>query len=101
MDDGRVADRNVVSNRARQFALQVQHRIVLNIGVMPDDNPVDIAAQNGVIPNAGKVAQSNISYDNCAPRDKDALPKARLLAQKSIKLLFKRMHTNKLIATAV
>src|SRR5438045_1931198 len=94
MHNRRVADGDVISDKTRQIPFEMHHGVVLDIGMMADDDSVDISAQDGVEPNTGKLPQGHIPHDYYAFCDIDTLAKARLLVKKFIKLLFDRVHGN-------
>ena len=52
MHDGRMPDRDIVSDEAGEIVGQVQHGVVLNVRVVPDHDAVDVAAHHGVVPDA-------------------------------------------------
>ena len=73
MDDGRVANGNKISDNTWKIIREMQHRVVLNIAVMPHHDAIDIAAQHRVIPDARIISQSDIPQHRRAARDINAL----------------------------
>ena len=68
----------------------MNHGVVLNIAVMADDNAVDVATQNGVVPDAGMVAERDIADDDAGAGDINVLANRWFFAQKCIELLLER-----------
>lgn len=85
-------DCDIVSQDTRIIIRKMQDGIVLNIGMVADDNPVDIAAHHGVVPDAGMIAQSDIAHHHGAFGDIDVFAQSRLFAQKCFELLNKFSH---------
>ena len=71
VDNRRVANRHVVADEAGQIVGQMHHGVVLNVRVAADDDAVDVAAQDGVVPDAGALANFNIAHDDRALRNID------------------------------
>ena len=64
VEDGVVADRDVVADiDAILFFHAVERAAVLNIGIVPDANLVHVAAQHGVHPDAGVLAENHVADD--------------------------------------
>jgi hypothetical protein len=84
MDYGGVPDRHVVANKAGVFIGQMHHGVVLNVRVVPDDDSVDVAAYNCVIPDTRRIADRNVAEHNSPPRYVNAPAKHRLLGEEHI-----------------
>ena len=80
--DRRMADGDVVADQARKVSGHVHHRLVLDVGVVADHDPVDVTAENGVKPDARMVANSNITDDHRALGQINALPDRGLALEK-------------------
>ena len=87
VDDGAVAHGDPVTKDARKFIGEVQHGVVLHVGVVADDDAVDVAAQHRAVPDAGVGAERDIPYDRGGFGDERALAELRLFAQKRVQLL--------------
>ena len=73
-------DRHVVADEARQILGEMHHGVVLDVGVAANNDPVDVAAQDGVVPDAGMIADFHIANDAATRRDKGAGMNARGIA---------------------
>ena len=87
VDDGGVADGDVIADDAGVVIGEVEDGVVLNLRVMADDDAVDVAAQNGVIPDAGMVAEGDVAEDDARSGDINVLANRWLFAEKCIELL--------------
>jgi hypothetical protein len=87
VDNRAVADGDPITDEAWKFIGEMQDGVVLNVGVMADDDAIDVAAQDGVIPDAGMIAEGNVAKDNGGARDVNAGAEGGFAAQKSIQLL--------------
>ena len=66
VDCGVVADRDPVSDNDRiEVALAMEDGTVLNIGICPYTDGVDIATKDGIHPDRGVLAEDHISKDLC------------------------------------
>ena len=86
VDNGAMADGDVIAHQAGQFIGQVEHGVVLDVGMVADDDAVDVAAQDGIIPDAGGRAERHVAQHHRAPGDIDVLAQHRFLAQESVEL---------------
>jgi hypothetical protein len=66
----------------------MQDAAILNIGVASDPDEIHIAAHDGIEPDAGMVPDHNITDENCAFRNVDALAELR-----QFPLVFKQHHS--------
>jgi hypothetical protein len=83
---------HVVANDAWILVSEVQHGIVLDVRVVADDDPVDIAAQHGVIPDARMISEGHVAKDHGAPGDENIPAQPWVPAQKSVELFFQLAH---------
>ena len=96
MDDGAMANSHVIADNARILIGEVQHGVVLNVRVVADDDAIDVAAKDRVIPDAGIIPNRYVTHYDCALSDVNASAKSRLFQQKSFKLLDHICHRNRL-----
>jgi len=89
MDDGGMANGDPIAQNAGMFIGKMKDGVVLDVGVVSDNDAVDVAAQDGVIPNAGVIAESDVAENDGAARDVNAFAKRRLAAQEGVELLSK------------
>jgi hypothetical protein len=94
MDDGAVADRHVIAHAAGQVVFKMQDGVVLDVGVMTDDNLVYIAAQNCVVPHTGVIAEINRAHNDGAARNVNTRADPRLAREKRIQAFVKGLHEN-------
>ena len=92
MNDGGMSDGHVVTYNAGEIIREVKNGIVLNVGEFADANLIDVSAQDGVVPNAGAIAQSHVADDNGSPRDINIFADSRFSFQECLKLLFHIAH---------
>ena len=85
-------DGDVVADEAGVIVREVQHRVVLDVGVMPDDDAVDVATQHRVIPNAGVIAERHVAHDHRRARDIHAATERRFFAEERVELLSEITH---------
>ena len=86
VDNRGMANGDIIAHDAGKIVRQMKDRVVLDIAVVANDDAVDVAAQDGVIPNAGAVAQGDVAHHYRAARDVDAFANDRFLAQKCVEL---------------
>ena len=84
VDDGGVTDGDVASEDARKIIGEMQDGVVLNVGVFADDDAVDVAAEDGVIPNTGMRAEGDITEDDGGAGDVDVRAEGGALAEESV-----------------
>ena len=86
VDNGRMADGHVTAHDARKIVGQMNDGVVLDVAVVADDDAVDVAAQDGVVPDAGAVAQGDIAHHHRAARDINIFAQDGLFAQERVEL---------------
>ena len=59
---------------------------------MADDDAVDVAAENGVVPDARTISESDVAEHDGAGGDENAVAELWLSAQKAIELSFQFAH---------
>jgi hypothetical protein len=69
----------------------MQHGVVLNVAARADDDAVDVPAQDGVVPDAGAVAEGDIAHHDRAAGDINVFAQHRLFAQESAELFVERL----------
>jgi hypothetical protein len=74
----------------------VEYRIVLYVGVVADDDAIDVATQNGVIPDAGKIADSDVAYNDGALGKVNPLADHRFFSPVGFQLSDHVNHANRL-----
>ncbi len=88
VDNGPMPDGDPVAHLTGEFIREMQDGIILNVGVVPDTNPVDIPAQNRTVPDAGVISQSDISHHGGIARNKNMAAQFGSFCQESVQLLF-------------
>ena len=88
MNDGAMANGDVITQDAEEVVRQMQDRVVLDVRVVADGDAVDVAPQHRVAPDAGIITQGHIAQHHRALGDIDAFAKGRLLEQERVELLF-------------
>src|ERR1700743_541158 len=91
-----MADGHPVSQHARKFIGQMQHGIVLHVGMMAHDSAVDVAAQNSPVPDAAVRAERDITDDSGGFGDENTFTQARLFAEKLVELRVEFGHDGSL-----
>lgn len=92
MDYGGVTDGDVVADETGELVREVKNGIVLDVGMVADDDAVDVASNDGVIPDARVVAEGDVAEDDRAFGDINVLAKGGLFAKESFKLVQKFIH---------
>src|SRR5262245_19225419 len=87
-----MADRDEVAENTGEFIREMQHRVVLNVRVVPDRDAVDVAPNDGVVPDARIISQSNVAEHNRSFCDVHAFAEFRLSAEESVQLSFELIH---------
>ena len=82
-----MADSDPIAKDAGIIIREVQHGVVLNVGMVPDNDAVDIAAQDCTVPYARMRAERYIADDSGGFGDEDAFAKLRRFSKELIKLL--------------
>ena len=77
VDERLVADGDVVAERARRVRVDVEHRVVLNVGVIPHGDGVDIAAQHRPVEHRRVRTDGDVADDGGVGGDKCGLVDAR------------------------
>src|SRR5712692_12097181 len=72
VNDGAVANSDKLAYGRRITGVDVNHGVVLNIRTRPDDDAVDVAAQNGAVPDARFLFERNVADDGRAGDDPGA-----------------------------
>jgi hypothetical protein len=66
--------------------------VVLDVRVVADDNAVDVAANDSVVPDAGMLPDGHISQNNRAASDIHPIAQSRFFAEKRLELLIQFVH---------
>ena len=88
VDDGAVADGHPVADETGEIIREVNHGVVLDVGVMTDDDAVDVAPEHGVVPDAGEISERHITEHDRAACEVNPPAERRRFAQKGVELLF-------------
>jgi hypothetical protein len=70
MEDGSMANRNIVTDDGGGVIINVDNAIVLNVGVLADDNVRYIGPENGIGPDADSFFEDNPADDGGLFSDK-------------------------------
>ena len=92
MNDCRMAHRHVIAQQTRILIRQMDHGIILDIGMVADDDPVDIAAHHGIVPDTGMITNRHVSDHHRSVSQVNSISELGSLAQKGIQLSFDRFH---------
>lgn len=92
MNYGRVADGYVIADDAGIIVGEVEHGVVLDVGVVADDDAVDVTAGNGVVPDAGVVAEGDVTEDNSAFGDVNVFAEGWFFVEEGLKLFEEFVH---------
>lgn len=84
MNDRGMADGYVTAQDAGKLIGQVDDTIVLDVGMVADDDAIDIRAGNGVVPNAGVIPHLNVPKNDRTLCNINAFPKPRSFVQKPL-----------------
>src|SRR4029077_5202197 len=85
----------VVADDAGIVVGEVEDGVVLDIGMMANDDAVDVAASDGVVPDAGMVAEGDIAEDDCAFGDVNVFAEGWFFAEEGLKLFLEFVHKGK------
>jgi hypothetical protein len=78
----------------------MKHHVVLDVRVVADHDPVDVAPKHGVVPDTGIIAQGDVAQHNRAPGDIDRFAQRRPSAQKFVELFVEFVQRGLTIASA-
>ncbi len=92
VDDGGMADGDVIADQAWEIVREMKDGVVLDIGMVSDDDAIDVAAHDGVIPDARTGPELYIPKHGGATCDVNALAEFRFFAQETVELLFEFGH---------
>jgi hypothetical protein len=92
MNGGAVTDGSVVSNQARERIRQMNDAIILDIGMVPHDDAIDIGPEHRVVPDTGVIPQGDVPDEHRAASDVGLLSQPWLAAQKLGKLFCDISH---------
>jgi hypothetical protein len=92
MDDRTMSHSDIVANDAGEIISQVHDSVVLNIGPTPDSNAVDVAAKDGIVPDTGVVAESNVTDHDGTLCNEDVVAQRGLFPQELVELFDDSVH---------
>jgi hypothetical protein len=72
MQNSGMPHRHIVSNEAGEIIRKVEHGAVLDIGMVSDNDSVNVATQHRIVPHAGMVTQRDIPDDDGSLGEIDA-----------------------------
>lgn len=84
VDNGGMPNRHITPKDAGEMIRKVQNGVILNVGVFADNNAIDIAPQNGVIPNTRVRAERNITENNGRAGDVNVWAEGGLFAEENV-----------------
>jgi len=87
-----VAHGNVVANDAGIVVGQMDHGVVLDVGMVAHHDAVDVAAQDGVVPHAGEILERHVAEHGGALGDVHIAAQLWFPAEESFELLFQSRH---------
>lgn len=70
VEDGPVADRDVIADDGRGVVVHVDDTVILDVGILADDDVGDIGPEHGVKPDAGPLLDDDAADENCFISDK-------------------------------
>ena len=82
VDDGGMADGDPVANDAGEFVGEMEDGVVLNVGMMANFDAIDVAAQDGVEPDARMHPERHIAQHHRAIGDEYGLAERRFFMEK-------------------
>lgn len=88
----RMPDRDPVADEARKVIREVQDRVVLDVRMMSDLDPVDVAPQHRPIPDAAVVPERHITHNHRRPGEIDTSSQPRRAPQVAIQLPDQPFH---------
>ena len=77
----------------------MQHRVVLNVAMVADDDAIDVTPQHRAIPDAAVRAQRHVADHGGGLGDKNFFAQLRLAAEKGVELRIKFGHAKSLRET--
>ena len=95
VDNCGVAKGDVVADDTRVVVGKMKDGVILDVGVVTDDDAVDVAASDGVVPDAGVVAEGDVAEDDGAFGDVDVLAEGRFFVKEGFKLFEEFVHERK------
>jgi len=95
VDHGAVAHGDPVAKETGEIVGEMQDGVVLHVGMVANDDAVDVAAQDGAIPNAGVVTEGDVANDGGESGDEDVFAQAGMAAEKPIELGVEFAHAAK------
>ena len=69
VDDGAVAERGVGTDSGGEVVGEMDDTAVLDVAPLPDDDGLNVAAQDGTVEDAGVFAESDVAHDFRVGRD--------------------------------
>jgi hypothetical protein len=75
------------------FICQMQNTVVLDVRVVPHDDPIDISPQDGVEPDARVLPYSHIAQQHGPTGNENLTPKDRTFFQELVQLLLELCHS--------
>jgi hypothetical protein len=88
MNDGDMANSDVIAHDTREIVRQVQDGVVLDIRMVSDDNAVEVTPEHGVAPDAGVLTERHVAEQNRAPSDINAFAQGWFLQKEPVQLPF-------------
>lgn len=65
VEDGPVANRDVIADYGRGVVVHVDDTVILDVGILADDDVGDISPEHGVKPDAGPLLDDDAADENC------------------------------------
>jgi len=81
MDDRPVTDRDEITDFEGKVVGQVSDHAVLQVRALPDRYEIDIASQDGTVPNARAVPEPDVTDNRCGRGKEDTFAQGRFLIQ--------------------
>jgi hypothetical protein len=79
-------DGDIIADQTGELIGEVHDGVVLNIGVVADNDAVDVPAEHGIVPDTREIAQRDIADHYRALREIDPFAKNRATAKKRFEL---------------
>jgi hypothetical protein len=92
MDIGRVPDGHPIAHKTGKVVRKMEHRVVLHIAVVADDDAVDVSPEHRPIPDAAVVPECDVPDHHRGPSQVDPDAEPRDASEEGVELSFERLH---------
>ena len=93
MNDGDMANSDIIAHNTGEIVRQVQDGVVLDIRMVSDDNAVEVPPEHGVAPDAGVLTERDVAQHHRAPSDINAFAQGWASSEETCRVAVSLTHS--------